>query len=461
MKIILFVCFIPIPLILCAVLMNEAKPKKNLILGITLPKAAREDDAVKALCRAYRKRLGVCCAVTVLLAVPGLFLRYDSVVFTYFMSWLIPAMVLPSVPYGVYNGRLKKLKVSRGWFGEAAGLSLVDIKVAAAPLHELSAWWFLPPIAISLIPPVLTLITEKSGDDFWAMLTTYAVMAAMVVLFYFFYRIIYRQRAEVVDENTELSVALTQVRRYNWGKCWIWSAWLTGIFNLTFWIFRKDSGNSILIASLLYSAVLIAVILRVEFRTRKIQQRLTVNSGKSVYVDEDDRWKFGMFYFNPDDRHFMVNTRIGIGTTINLGKPSGRAVAVLTVLLILAMPLVGVWMMRAEFTPVSLRAEETRLVASHTSEVYAIGYSDITSAKLIYKLPSGRRTNGTGMDSVQKGSFDLDGIGPCRLCLDPRSAPFLEIEAGGRVYILGSSDSSETLTVYAALSRTAVKAPAA
>lgn len=52
-------------------------------------------------------------------------------------------------------------------------------------------------------------------------------------------------------------------------------------------------------------------------------------------VDEDERWKAGVFYVNRDDPSCFVPKRFGVGWTVNLGSWSGRAfilgIAVLTV----------------------------------------------------------------------------------------------------------------------------------
>ena len=386
--------------------------------------------------------------IVTLLAIPPFYFTYDSVVFTYFMAWIVLVIAAYFVLYAAYNKKLKILKAFNGWYGEAAGLSLVDVKLAAMPKRQLSILWFIPPMVIGMIPLVDTACTQWGTDEFWPMLIVYASFAAMVILFYFLYRIIYHLKAEVVDENTSTSAALTQVRRYNWGKFLILSAWLTAIYTLLFWLLRSPMAQ--IVSAVAYSAILIAVALQAEFKTRKVQQKLTENSGITVYTDEDDKWLFGMFYNNPSDRHFMVNKRTGMGMTVNLARMSGKILMAFSVLLILAMPFMGVWMMHEEFTPVTLRTEGTQIVAGHTSDVYRISYGDIQSAELLSALPSGSRTNGTGMATVLKGSFHLEGIGPCRLCLDPRCAPFLEIKTAERIYVLGSSDSSETYAVYSA-----------
>lgn len=457
LKIILFVCFIPIPIVMYFVMLNEVKAKKNLILGVTLPLDARLDDNVKALCTGYKRLLTVVVTAVTALAVPALFLRHDSVVFTYLIVWLIVAILLPALPYAVYNKKLKALKAAKGWYSESSGVTLVDTKVAAMPKQKLSILWFLPPILVSLIPVIHTVVTLRKTDEFGPMLAIYGSFAAIVILFAVFYRIIDRQKADIVDEDSSLSAALTQVRRHNWAKFWIFTAWFTGAFNLLFWSLWRSSGIGLLVAIIAYTVAVTAFSLYVELKTRNIQQKLTQDSGKTVYSDEDDRWIFGLFYYNPDDSHNMVNKRVGIGMTLNMAKAPGQILTAVTVILLLAMPLVGIWMMKAESTPVDLMIVNDQLVASHTSDVYKIRLSEVQSAELLDTLPSGTRTNGTAMENVLKGSFDLKGIGSCRLCLDPRVSPYIEVKTADHVYILGAADSVRTLQVYASLKSDVVR----
>jgi uncharacterized membrane protein len=52
-------------------------------------------------------------------------------------------------------------------------------------------------------------------------------------------------------------------------------------------------------------------------------------------VDDDQHWKGGLFYVNPDDPALVVPRRFGLGWTLNLGRASGVAVTILLLLVIL------------------------------------------------------------------------------------------------------------------------------
>ncbi len=456
-NIILFICFFPLPIIIYFILRNEAKPKKNIILGVTLPHRARRDDAVANLVKQYLTHQTIALFVLTALVIPTFFFKHESIVMTWYFIWFIFVIIIPFVLFGISNKNLKTLKQQNSWFGESNGLMLVDIKLALTPKKTLSVWLFVPPVIMSLYPLLAIVLTLRGSDEFWPLLIVYALFVFLSVSLYFIYRIIFHQKAEVVDESTSISAALTQVRRYNWGKCMLLTTWLTGLLSLVMWLF-SGYGTVILIASLIYTVVLLVFIIRAEFRTRKIQQKLTEESGRSVYTDEDDHWLFGMFYNNPNDRHFMVNKRTGIGMTINLAGAAGKVLIVFCLLIIVSMPFLGLWMMREEFTPVTLEATETQVIAGHTSDAYTILFADIQTAYLLNELPVGTRTMGTGMDTVLKGRFRFEGIGACSVCLDPRMPPFIVVTTENGTYILGSSEKAQTLDVYNTLSKLEVAA---
>ena len=454
MQIILGVCFLPVAVIIVLVMRNEAKPKKNIILGVTLPLDARESAAVQALVRRFYAQMNVTGAVLLALIAPVFFIQYDSIVMTYYLFWLIGALVLPMLPYVRAHRALKTLKRDNEWFGESTGVTLVDMTHAAAPKRLLSVWLFIPTVIISSIPLVYTLIVPPGRGEFAAMTILYGTLAIMSVAYMLFYRLLFRQRAEMVDENIALSAALTRVRRYNWGKVWIALSWLTCLFALFIWLFA-DHATVILYVGLVYTVALLAFVLSAEFKTRKVQQKLTADSGRRVYIDDDEHWLFGMLYNNPDDEHLIVNRRVGVGTTINLARQGARAFVAVTLLIVLGMPFIGFFMIRSEFTPVGIRIDVASVVAEHTSDVYAIPIAYIDGLQLVDTLPSNlRRTNGTGMKTVLKGNFSSDELGSLRVCLDPRSPPFILIETPDWTYLLGSSDEEQTMNVYQMLLET-------
>lgn len=447
-NLIMFVCFAPIVWIMYFVLRNEVKPKKNIILGVTLPLAAREDSAVTEICAEYKKQLFIWSIILGALPAVIFFVSYNSVAMTILTFWLLIALGAIFGIYTYFHLALKKVKALRGWDVSNSSIKLVDTTAVQFARKQVSAWWFLLPVAVAVIPIIAALIDVINGvpDSAWQFIL-YVTDFLLAALFYWIYSASSRQRAEIIDENTDLTIALTRVRRYNIDKFLVVGAVSTALFSVGVWLFM-DMFWGIMITSCLYAFALIYVALQTEFALRKAQQSLTQKSGGGVYVDEDKQWILGMFYHNVDDKRFMVNNRIGLGMTMNMARPVAKIIMIISLLLIIALPAAGFFMMHEEFTPPRIELTQTQIVAYHTRITYAVDYTAIESTDLLTELPRVSKINGTNFDNLYKGVFTVDGIGRSYLNLNPQSHAFIVIKTSGGTYIFSCADKDETIQIY-------------
>ena len=441
MRLILWLSVLWIAPLVSGVLVNDAKFKKNLAVGVTIPPAFQADPDVAVRLARFRRQEWTVCIALVLAAVPCVFVRAFGLNMTLWSVWLLLVCVLPYVPYARCNLALKRLKVEHGWRGEAAPRT-ETVDLAAVPSYRwLSPWLFALPLVVSLLPLLWSL------EDWIVLLTD----AACVVLFWVCYRFCYRKKSERVDENAELAKVLSQVRLHRWGRLWLVSAWVMAALNLVFSLAAPDSTFALcaLGALMLFH---IAYLLYNEFRLRALQAKLTAGAATGALVDEDDRWIFGQFYYNPDDRHLIVNARTGINTTVNLARPAGRAFLGFAALCLLGMLAVGPWMTSLDTRPVTLTATETELVSTYGGKETCIPRTEITEVTLLDDLPEHlTRSNGTSMEHVMHGRYVARGYGGLNLCLDPTQPPFLLVQTEGQTYLLASRDPEQTWAAYHAL----------
>ena len=441
MRLILWLSVLWIAPLVSGVLVNDAKFKKNLAVGVTIPPAFQADPDVAVRLARFRRQEWTVCIALVLAAVPCVFVRAFGLNMTLWSVWLLLVCVLPYVPYARCNLALKRLKVEHGWRGEAAPRT-ETVDLAAVPSYRwLSPWLFALPLVVSLLPLLWSL------EDWIVLLTD----AACVVLFWVCYRFCYRKKSERVDENAELAKVLSQVRLHRWGRLWLVSAWVMAALNLVFSLAAPDSTFALcaLGALMLFH---IAYLLYNEFRLRALQAKLTAGAATGALVDEDDRWIFGQFYYNPDDRHLIVNARTGINTTVNLARPAGRAFLGFAALCLLGMLAVGPWMTSLDTRPVTLTATETELVSTYGGKETCIPRTEITEVTLLDELPEHlTRSNGTSMEHVMHGRYVARGYGGLNLCLDPAEPPFLLVQTEERTYLLASRDPEQTWAAYHAL----------
>lgn len=50
--------------------------------------------------------------------------------------------------------------------------------------------------------------------------------------------------------------------------------------------------------------------------------------------DDDQYWKFGVFYVNPRDPRILVPKRLGLGRTLNYGHPIAWVVTVVLLIVV-------------------------------------------------------------------------------------------------------------------------------
>ena len=99
--------------LICFLQVNEARFKKNIVVGVTLPFKAREDEAVKTVLKKYKMSMWTACGILMALAAAGWALAPESM--TLWLVWVDLCIILPYVPYVRTNSALKKLKIERGW----------------------------------------------------------------------------------------------------------------------------------------------------------------------------------------------------------------------------------------------------------------------------------------------------------------------------------------------------------
>lgn len=440
MIVVWFVIMFPCLILVAALLTNEAKPKKNIVLGVTLPLLAQGDWRVRDIVRRFKRNVWLSTGVMALLFAALAFLGTDQ-----FIMWsivlLIVAVFVPYVFYARANRKLAALKKAEGWRVPYTGAVVVDLRAAAEPARALKRRAFLPPVLIALVPLAAALLSgDGAGRPGGLAMSATTVFIGLLCMF--LYPLILRQRGDVAGPDSDKNAALTRVRRYNYGKMLLATSYLTAIFMLAFWLLQ-DSALWTMALTVVYMAALIGFCLSTEFTVRRTQERLT--AGEPGYVDEDDLWIWGMFYNNPNDRHLFINDRTGSGMGVNVGRTSGKVFMALTAALLLGLIVVSVALALGFSSPFEARIEGGTLCFEHGTEKYEISLDGITSLELLYDLPSARRVAGTGLPNLAEGRFNVEGYENTRISLNPNEPPYIAVVTSdmSRIFALDTPEETE------------------
>ena len=155
----------------------------------------------------------------------------------------------------------------------------------------------------------------------------------------------------------------------------------------------------------------------------------------SSIEDNDDFWIWGQFYCNPNDRRTLVPDRTGMNLSTNFAKSGVKVLYAICILLLLALPLLGVWTMKEEFSPLTVSLTEQAVVAEHNNTEYEVRLEDVIKAELLTELPKTWKQSGSNMPNLYKGRFTVDGYGTCRVCLDPNAESFLLLRTENDIWL--------------------------
>ena len=406
------------------IMTNNAKFKKNIAVGVTFMEEGKQDAEVISRLNRYKKQIKMITIVLLLAVIPGVFVSKFWILLTYYLVWTDVTMFIYAIPFYLCNKDLKAIKKRRGWVQHSG--EKVEIDMENIPnFKEISPLLFIIPCIVSLMP----LIWDRT---FYVL---YITSAASVLVFWFSYRYFYRNRSERVNEERDLTRVLTQIRHYNWSKIWIVASWLTIPLSFSGLLFISHPFMALALIFIATGAICIEAV-AIEVKLRKMQERLTKGSGVGAIVDEDDKWIGGMIYYNPNDSRLIVNERVGMNTTFNLARTSGKVITAVFLVMILVLPFTGPAM--NAYYQQSLKIEITKdgIQAVQGISNYHIKLTDVKNVELINELPDDLvRVNGTSFDDLLKGDF-RSGNENLTLMLRPNSKPFIRVtDKNGKVFV--------------------------
>jgi len=206
------------------------------------------------------------------------------------------------------------------------------------------------------------------------------------------------------------------------------TAWMLAITAVVTW-FALDIPELLFLGIVIILMIVVVVYaFRAEFAVRRAQEKYTKLAGDTLTVDDDEYWLWGLFYYNKADKRFWIKDRVGMNMGMNLGRPVGMVLMLLSGLVILAMPLIGVWSVAQEFTPITYGVEGHVVTASQVrTRIFDLG--DHFQAEVLDALPHGTRTMGTSIGTLREGRFTFDGIGAAYVLLHADQPPFVVFTA--------------------------------
>lgn len=184
-------------------------------------------------------------------------------------------------------------------------------------------------------------------------------------------------------------------------------------------------------------------------RTLKILKAKNNYMEKAPNLTEiDDMWKWGIFYYNPQDENLTTEKKVGVGTCVNHARKRGKVLTVAAWAAIAALLVLGVFLVRVQSAPLMLTYEDGVLKSGQTRTNYTLEADVMQMAMLLDHMPKESKIIGTGLDNLQRGIYDVDGFGNCKVNLNPQNHAFILIYAEDGCYIFSADTDEKTKEVF-------------
>lgn len=447
---IFFVTCYPILLVMYFMLKGSAN-KNGFCFGTTMNKEMRDDEGIKAIDEKFRKNLKWSTIIMAIIPIPFAFIPYFSISMSLWMIWILAICFIPSLCFAIANVKVKELKQERGWNTESS-IAYSDLKTATVP-RKVKLTTFLPTLILSTIPVIIAfIIFQGHGYEIygWLVLT----FALCTYLFYACAIWSDKQKITVICEDSDVNMNYARAKKQVWKNFSLVCAWVNTAFVWLMLFLMWQSGMAV--SGIIWGSVVYCIVICVAtgWLTKKIFDINKSYEAKRTLVDvadDDKNWLWGMVYYNKNDKHFMIESRLGTGTTVNLGNKAGMISTVASIAVILLLPVMCIWMIMMEFTPIQVTVDNDTIICEQLNVDYEIPLSEIDSYEVVTELPSMTKVNGTGMDNLLIGTFEVYREGMFEVFVNPQNDLFIKLAVDELTYYIGGADDTMTQEVIDAI----------
>ncbi|WP_410770830.1 DUF1648 domain-containing protein [Fontibacillus sp. BL9] len=260
----------------------------------------------------------------------------------------ISSMVVVSIALNlIFHFKMKKLRLSLPSIPASKSVLAVDTGFRRNKLI-LSNYWFLIHAAVIVASMLMVLlnydklpatiamkfdfqghIVNSVAKSYWTVLFPNVAQILMTLLFLFINWSILRSKQQTYAGDPERSIRQNTLFRRRWSLFTI----LSGLAMVLLFSFIQINmlhpleTSVMLFVSILIPAFVVLFAGILSFNTGQGGSRIgraKSDPGSKVQpVNDDDFWKLGSIYFNPQDPSIFVEKRSGIGWTMNFAHPAG------------------------------------------------------------------------------------------------------------------------------------------
>lgn len=320
---------------------------KGIYFGVRIPKKYQDLNDIKSLEKNYKKKVIYLFSIlTVMINLIMIFnLKSSEFIISMIMIISIVSILLAhSILFVIYYKKVKVLKEKKNWNYKTNNVVVVDTTLRKPKKNEkykaLNEKIFLVPIIIPIIILILTALRSEYilDESLYNIYKTPIYGIILCITMFILTKITLNSKVDLNSGNIEAAakrkkkfkrvisifLLITEIE-----TILLYSVIQIGLvynFNI------MPIENLINIVILVSMFIFIVIFIIIGQGGRNIKED---TENDDLYKNDDDKWILGMFYYNKNDPAFMVEKRVGIGSTINFANKKAVIIFILLIALII------------------------------------------------------------------------------------------------------------------------------
>jgi uncharacterized membrane protein len=342
--------------------------KRTVVFGVTIP----VDEVKNTQLRQYKKLYAILTFFisTVVLAIYIIWSLTNTPTENHliFAGLFMPFVILfiSMALYFYFHIKVTTLKMQKQWFKDRKQVRVSELNLKTK--DEMLSWVvYVVPMVITVGLMVFTLLNYKSlpdqipthwgpdgkpdaftGKTYLSALTLPIVLLVMNGMFLGINELTKNSGIKLIAGNVKSSsVRQMRLRKYTSWLLFFISILISMLFTfLQFTTLYENNVSDLLIITmpLAFSALVLIGTVILAVKVGKKDSDLDVEiidegSDEVINADDDQYWRGGLFYFNPEDPSIFVEKRFGVGWTLNFARPLGYIILIGPLLVILIVTL--------------------------------------------------------------------------------------------------------------------------
>lgn len=366
----IFLIIMNVPILILILVLQLITPKitrKEIYFGVRIPEEKLDSDELKKVYSGFISANLKICIPYILIFNAILFYKVQQAA-AIFTAGILLYTLINTLIYYYYHREVIKIKQSNHWNEGKKQIVVVDTEFSKNKGKKMlaSKWWFLIPLALialnvimgfavyNTLPERIATHWNAAGEvNGWQRKSYGTIMQLPVVqlfltfIMFISYKTIGWAKQQIDTSNPEESKEKNRIFRYAWSVYMVLSTILLTVMftfmNMIVLGILKIDSKLMMPIILVITGIMLAgsVYLSVKLgqggsriNLSRLQEK-KVNSGSK---NDDEYWKLGCIYFNPDDPSVFVEKRFGVGWTMNFGSLGGILALVGLILSIVLLP---------------------------------------------------------------------------------------------------------------------------